>query len=125
MLPSRAPSTSAGKGRDLFEVWWAHEQADPDPAQTVAPPGRGWPPVIRSSELRMNLAAKRVPSFLEEARTLLQPSVAYGPAEALKVGRNDVYPAPFLTTAGPVIRHPSGHAAGTKRSVVEVSLFSP
>ena len=24
------------KGRDLFDLWWAHEQADPDPARIVA-----------------------------------------------------------------------------------------
>jgi predicted nucleotidyltransferase component of viral defense system len=75
------------KGRDLFDLWWAHEQADPDPARVVAllaeyqaAAGR---PMIRASELRMNLAAKRVPSFLEEVRPLLRPGVAYDPAAAL------------------------------------------
>ena len=75
------------KGRDLFDLWWAHEQADPDPARIVAllaqyqaAAGR---PMIRASELRANLAAKRVPSFLEEVRPLLRPDVAYDPAAAL------------------------------------------
>jgi hypothetical protein len=39
--------------------------------------------VIRSSELRTNLAAKRVPSFLDEVRPLLGPGVAYDPVAAL------------------------------------------
>ena len=39
--------------------------------------------MIRASELRTNLAAKRVPSFLEEVRPLLRPGVAYDPAAAL------------------------------------------
>jgi len=65
------------KGRDLFDLWWAHEQADPDPGRIVAilaeyqaAYGR---PMIRAIELRTNLAAKRVPSFLEEVRPLLSP----------------------------------------------------
>ncbi len=75
------------KGRDLFDLWWAHEQADPDPARIVAllveyqaAAGR---PMIRAAELLANLTAKRVPSFLEEARPLLRPGVAYDPAAAL------------------------------------------
>jgi predicted nucleotidyltransferase component of viral defense system len=75
------------KGRDLFDLWWANEQADPDPARIVAllleyqaAAGR---PMIRASELRANLAAKRVPSFLDEVRPLLRPAVAYDPAAAL------------------------------------------
>ncbi len=39
--------------------------------------------MIRASELRLNLAAKRVPSFLDEVRPLLRPGVAYEPATAL------------------------------------------
>ncbi len=75
------------KGRDLFDLWWAHQQADPDPARIVAlldeyqaAAGR---PMIRASELRLNLAAKRVLPFLEEVRPLLRPGVAYEPAAAL------------------------------------------
>jgi predicted nucleotidyltransferase component of viral defense system len=75
------------KGRDLFDLWWAHEQADPDPGRVVAllaeyqtAAGR---PMIRATEFRANLAAKRVPSFLEEVRPLLRPGVAYSPARAL------------------------------------------
>jgi predicted nucleotidyltransferase component of viral defense system len=75
------------KGRDLFDLWWANEQAEPDPARIVAlldeyqaAAGR---PMIRASELRANLAAKRVPSFLEEARPLLRPGIAYDAAAAL------------------------------------------
>jgi hypothetical protein len=75
------------KGRDLFDLRWAHEQADPDPARIVAllaeyqaAAGR---PMIRARELRANLAAKRVPSFLEEVRPLLRPDVAYDPTAAL------------------------------------------
>jgi predicted nucleotidyltransferase component of viral defense system len=75
------------KGRDLFDLWWAHQQADPEPARIVAllaeyqaASGR---PMLRAAELRANLAAKRAPSFLEEARRLLRPGVAYDPAVAL------------------------------------------
>jgi hypothetical protein len=39
--------------------------------------------MIRASELRANLVAKRVPSFLEEVRPLLRPDIAYEPAAAL------------------------------------------
>ena len=39
--------------------------------------------MLRAGELRTNLTAKRVPSFLDEARPLLRPGVAYDPAEAL------------------------------------------
>jgi hypothetical protein len=39
--------------------------------------------MIRSSELRMNLAVRRVPSFLEEVRPLLRPGVACDPVAAL------------------------------------------
>ena len=76
------------KGRDLFDLWWAHQQADPEPARIVAllaeyqaASGR---PMLRAAELRANLAAKRVPSFLEEVRPLLRPGVAYDPAAALE-----------------------------------------
>ncbi len=75
------------KGRDLFDLWWAHQQAAPDPARIVALLGdyqaAAGRPMIRSSELRANLAAKRVPLFLEEVRPLLRPGVAYDPAVAL------------------------------------------
>ncbi len=75
------------KGRDLFDLWWANEQADPDPARIVAILGEyeaaADRPMIRASVLRANLAAKRVPSFLEEVRPLLRPGVAYDPAVAL------------------------------------------
>lgn len=46
-------------------------------------PGAVGRSVIRSSELRTNLAAKRVPSFLDEVRPLLGPGVAYDPVAAL------------------------------------------
>jgi hypothetical protein len=39
--------------------------------------------MLRAGELRANLAALRVPSFLEEVRPLLRPDVAYDPAAAL------------------------------------------
>jgi predicted nucleotidyltransferase component of viral defense system len=75
------------KGRDLLDLWWAHQQAAPDPARIVAilseyqaAAGR---PMIRATELRTNLAEKRVPSFLEEVRPLLRPGVGYDPAAAL------------------------------------------
>ena len=75
------------KGRDLFDLWWAHERAEPDPARIVAILGEyqaaAGRPMIRASELRANLAAKRVPSFLEEVRPLLRPGVAYDAAAAL------------------------------------------
>ena len=75
------------KGRDLFDLWWAHEQADPDPARIVALLGEYQAAagrlMIRASELRTNLAAKRVPSFLEEVRPLLRPGITYDPAAAL------------------------------------------
>jgi len=74
------------KGRDLFDLWWANEQADPDPPRIVALLGEyqaaAGRPMIRASELRANLAAKRVPSFLEEVRPLLRPGIAYDPAAA-------------------------------------------
>ncbi len=69
------------KGRDLFDLCWAHEMAEPDPTRVVAllreyqaAAGR---PMIRASELRANLAAKRTPEFLEEVRPLLRPGIAY------------------------------------------------
>ncbi len=72
------------KGRDLFDLWWAHQQADPDPARIVAllreyqaAAGR---PMIRADELRTNLAAKRTPSFLDETRPLLRVDIAYDAA---------------------------------------------
>lgn len=75
------------KGRDLFDLWWAHEQADPDPERIVAllrdyqaAAGRS---MIRASDLRTNLAAKRTPGFLDEVRPLLRPGVAYDAASAL------------------------------------------
>ena len=75
------------KGRDLFDLWWAHEQADPDPARIVALLGEyqvaAGRSMIRASELRTNLAAKRVPSFLEEVRPLLRPGITYDSAAAL------------------------------------------
>jgi predicted nucleotidyltransferase component of viral defense system len=75
------------KGRDLFDLWWAHEHADPDPTRIVALLGEyqaaAGRPMIRASEFRANLAAKRVPSFLEEVRPLLRLDVAYDPAGAL------------------------------------------
>ncbi len=75
------------KGLDLFDLWWAHEQADTEPARIVALLGEfqaaAGRPMIRRSELRTNLTAKRVPSFLEEVRPLLRPGVAYNPAAAL------------------------------------------
>jgi hypothetical protein len=48
--------------------------------------------VLRASELRPNLAAKRVPSFLDEARPLLRPGVAYGPAVALDWAEDTLIP---------------------------------
>jgi len=75
------------KGRDLFDLWWASEQADPDPARIVALLGEyqaaAGRPMIRAGEFRANLAAKRVPAFLDEVRPLLRPDVAYDPAVAL------------------------------------------
>ncbi len=75
------------KGRDLFDLWWAHEQADPDPARIVALLGEyqaaAGRSMIRASELRTNLAAKRVPSFLEEVRPLLRPGITYDSSAAL------------------------------------------
>ena len=75
------------KGRDLFDLWWAHEMAEPDPERIVAllreyqaAAGR---PMIRASEMRANLAAKRTPGFLDEVRPLLRPDVAYDAAAAL------------------------------------------
>jgi predicted nucleotidyltransferase component of viral defense system len=75
------------KGRDLFDLWWAHQQADPDPARIVALLGEyqaaAGRPMIRSSELRANLVAKRTLSFLDEVRPLLRPGVDYDPGAAL------------------------------------------
>jgi predicted nucleotidyltransferase component of viral defense system len=75
------------KGRDLFDLWWAHQQAEPDPARVVALLGEyqaaARRPMLRAAELRANLAAKRVPSFLEEVRPLLRPDIGYDPAAAL------------------------------------------
>jgi predicted nucleotidyltransferase component of viral defense system len=75
------------KGRDLFDLWWADQQADPDAARIVALLGEyqaaAGRPMIRASELRMNLAAKRVRSFLEEVGPLLRPGVTYDPIAAL------------------------------------------
>jgi predicted nucleotidyltransferase component of viral defense system len=75
------------KGRDLFDLWWAHERSDPDPSRVVAILGEyqaaAGRPMLRAAELRANLAAKRVPSFLEEVRPLLRPGVAYDPVAAL------------------------------------------
>jgi predicted nucleotidyltransferase component of viral defense system len=75
------------KGRDVFDLWWAHEQADPDPARIVsilgdyqAAAGR---PMIRARELRANLAAKRTRGSLEEVRPLLRPGIAYDGSAAL------------------------------------------
>lgn len=75
------------KGRDLFDLWWAHERADPDPARIVALLAEyqvaADRPMLRASELRANLAAKRTPAFLEEARPLLRPDIAYDATAAL------------------------------------------
>jgi hypothetical protein len=40
-------------------------------------------PMLRSSELRVNLAAKRTPAFLEEVRPLIRRDVEYDPVAAL------------------------------------------
>ena len=75
------------KGRDLFDLWWAHQQAEPDPRRIVGllaeyqdAAGR---PMLRASDVRANLAAKRTPAFLNEVRPLLRPDIAYDPAAAL------------------------------------------
>jgi len=75
------------KGRDLFDLWWAREKGDPDPARIVtmlrdyqAAAGK---PMIRASEFRANLAAKRTRDFLEEVRPLLRPGIAFDSAAAL------------------------------------------
>ncbi len=75
------------KGRDLFDLWWAHDQAQPDPERIVAllreyqaAAGR---PMFRTHEFRTNLAAKRSRSFLEEVRPLLRPGIAYDGTIAL------------------------------------------
>jgi len=85
-------------GRDLFDLWWAHRQADPDPARIVdllgeyqAAAGR---PMIRAGEMRINLVAKRVPSFLDEVRPLLRPGVVYDPAAALNWVERTFIPLP-------------------------------
>lgn len=76
------------KGRDLFDLWWAAERADPDPERIVsvlrdyqAAAGR---PMIRATELRANLDAKRTRGFAEEVRPLLRPGIAYEGTDALE-----------------------------------------
>jgi predicted nucleotidyltransferase component of viral defense system len=75
------------KGRDLFDLWWAHEMAEPDPARIVAllreNQAAARRPMIRAAELRANLAAKRTRPFLDEVRPLLRPNIAYDAAAAL------------------------------------------
>ena len=75
------------KGRDVFDLWWAHEQADPDPARIVSILGdyeaAAGKPMIRARELRANLAARRTRGSLEEVRPLLRPGFAYDGSAAL------------------------------------------
>ncbi len=75
------------KGRDLFDLWWAHQMAEPDPNRIVALLGEyqaaAGRPMIRAAELRANLAAKRTRPFLDEVRPLLRPDIAYDAAGAL------------------------------------------
>ena len=75
------------KGRDLFDLWWATQRADPDPARIVALLGEyqaaAGRPMIRASELRANLAAKRTRAFLDEVRPLLRPDIDYDASSAL------------------------------------------
>jgi len=66
------------KGRDLFDLWWADQQANPDPGRMVAllreyqaAAGR---PMIRASEMRANLAAKRTPGFIERCGHSCDPA---------------------------------------------------
>ena len=39
--------------------------------------------MLRASDVRANLAAKRTPAFLNEVWPLLRPDIAYDPAAAL------------------------------------------
>ena len=75
------------KGRDLFDLWWAREKADPDPTRIVALlreyQAGARRPMIRAGDLRANLAAKRASAYLDEVRPLLRPGIAYDPALAL------------------------------------------
>jgi predicted nucleotidyltransferase component of viral defense system len=75
------------KGRDLFDLWWAHERANPDPARIVAIlrdyQAAAGKPMIQAGELRANLAAKRTRAFLEEVRPLLRPGIVYDGAAAI------------------------------------------
>ncbi len=70
------------QGRDVFDLWWAHQQGDPDPARVVAILGEyqaaAGRPMLRASELRANLAAKRTPAFPRG-----------GPAAPPRRGRDD------------------------------------
>jgi predicted nucleotidyltransferase component of viral defense system len=75
------------KGRDLFDLWWANERSEVDPGRIVAilrtyftAAGQ---PMIRATEMRANLAAKRTPGFLDEAQPLLRPDIVYAGGAAL------------------------------------------
>lgn len=75
------------KGRDLFDLWWAKDQPDPDPGQIIATlrdyQSAAGQPMIRAAQLRANLQAKRTRGFLEEVRPMLRPGIPFDGSVAL------------------------------------------
>jgi predicted nucleotidyltransferase component of viral defense system len=76
------------KGRDLFDLWWAHKNADIDEGEIVRLftdyMHRGGDTVDSAPELRAKLAAKQARGIFEDVRPLLRSGVDFQVAEALE-----------------------------------------
>ena len=68
------------KGRDLFDLWWAGQRADVDPAEVVRVYGvymeRGGGAPDSAPELRAKAVAKAGRGVFEEVRPMLREGIA-------------------------------------------------
>jgi predicted nucleotidyltransferase component of viral defense system len=75
------------KGRDLFDLWWAHERRGIDPTAIVEHFRRymsaGDQRIPTAIEFRSNLDGKRRSAVFEEVRPLLRADIRYDASRAL------------------------------------------
>lgn len=76
------------KGRDLFDLWWSHKNAELDPDEIVRLfhdyMARGGDVVDSAPELRAKTAAKQARGIFEEVGPLLRTGVDYDAAVAVE-----------------------------------------
>ena len=76
------------KGRDLFDLWWAHRNAGIDEGEIVRLfmdyMHRGGDAVDSAPELRAKLAAEQARGIFEDVRPLLRSGIDFRVAEALQ-----------------------------------------